>query len=79
MCASAVDGLSLNGAVDSGPGDVEQLSELSRGMRPRAVYFHQVALLGRRQLGLFAAKVAFGFGYLHSFSCSGADEVGFEL
>jgi hypothetical protein len=48
-------------------------------MRPRAVYFHQVALLGRRQLGLFAAKVALGFGYLHSFSCSGADEVGFEL
>ena len=48
MCASAVDGLSLNGAVDSGSGDVEQLSELSCGMCPRAVHFHPVALLGHR-------------------------------
>ena len=62
-----------------GPGDVEQLSELSCGMCPRAVHFHQVALLGHRQLRLFSAQAAFRFGYLHTLSSSGADGVGFEL
>ena len=48
-------------------------------MRPCPMDFYRVTLLGCRQRGLFAARVAFGFGCLHSFACSGSDEVGFEL
>ena len=70
---------SLNGSVDSGTGDVEQLSELARGMRPCPMNFHQVTLLGCRQFRLLAAEVTFRFGHLHSLSRFGADEVGFEL
>jgi hypothetical protein len=44
-CSSVVDGLSLNGAVDGGASDVEQLGEFARGMRAGLVDFHQVALL----------------------------------
>ena len=79
MCSSVVDGLSLNGAVDGGAGDAEQFGELGRRVRARAMDFHQVTLLGHRQLGLFAPEMAFRFGYLHPFACSGSDEVGFEL
>ena len=78
MCFSVCD-RSLNGSVDSGAGDVEQLSELARGMYTRAVHFHQVALLGRRQFRLLAPEMAFRFSHLHSLSRSRADEVGFEL
>ena len=78
MCFSVCD-RSLNGSVDSGTGDVEQLSELARGMRPRAVHFHQLTLLGCRQFRLLAPEVTFRFGHLHSLSGFGADEVGFEL
>jgi hypothetical protein len=48
MGSSVVDGLSLNGAVHGGAGDVEQFGELGRGVRSRAVDFHQVALLRHR-------------------------------
>ena len=70
---------SLNGSVDGGAGDVKQLRELARGMCTRAVHFHQVALLGRRQFRLLAPEMAFRFSHLHALSRSGADEVGFEL
>ena len=78
MCFSVCD-RSLNGSVDSGAGDVEQLGEFGGGMRPCPMNFHQVTLLGRRQFRLLAAEVAFRFSHLHSLSRSGADEVGFEL
>ena len=48
-------------------------------MFTRAVHFHQVTLLGRRQFRLLAAEVAFRFSHLNFLSRSGADEVGFEL
>ena len=78
MCFSVCD-RSLDGSVDGGAGDVEQLGEFARGMRTRAVHFHQVTLLGCRQFRLLAAEVAFRFSHVHSFSGSCADEVGFEL
>ena len=78
MCFSVCD-RSLNGPVHGGAGDVEQLGEFGGGMRPCPVHFHQVTLLGCRQLRLLTAEVTFRFGHLHSLSRSGADEVGFEL
>ena len=78
MCFSVCD-RSLNGSVDSGTGDVEQLGEFGGGMRPCPVHVYQVVLLGCRQFRLLAAEVAFRFGHLHSLSGSCADEVGFEL
>lgn len=74
-----VDGLSLDGAVGGGAGDDGQFGELARGMCLRAVHVHEVTLRGRRQSGLCAAKVGFGFGHLHPFTGSGAAKVGFEL
>ena len=65
MCFSVCD-RSLNGSVDSGAGDVEQLGEFGGGMRPCPVHFHQVTLLGCRQLRLLTAEVTFRFGHLHS-------------
>ena len=79
MCSSVFDRLSLNGSVHGGAGDVEQLGEFGGGMCPGEVHFHQVTLLRRRQLRLFAAQMTLRLGHLHSFSCSGADQVGFEL
>ncbi len=78
MCFSVCD-RSLNGSVDSGTGDVEQLGEFGGGMRPCPVHVYQVVLLGCRQFRLLAAEVTFRFGHLHSLSGFGADEVGFEL
>ena len=78
MCFSVCD-RSLNGSVDSGAGDVDQLGEFGGGMCPCPMNFHQVTLLGCRQFRLLAAGVAFRFSHLHSLSRSGADEVGFEL
>ena len=78
MCFSVCD-RSLNGSVDSGAGEIEQLGELARGMCARAVHFNQVTLLGCRQFRLLSPEVAFRFGHLHSLSGSCADEVGFEL
>lgn len=54
-CSSVVDGLPLNGAVDGGPSDIEQLGKLARGMRACEVDLHQVPLLRQGQLRLFAA------------------------
>lgn len=68
MCLSAFDGLSLNGPVDSGAGDVEQLGEFGGGMRARAVDFLQMALQSHRQFGLLAAQVTLRFSHLHPFS-----------
>jgi hypothetical protein len=38
-----------------------------------------VGFLAFAEFGLFAAEPAFGFGDLHAFAGSGADEVGFEF
>ena len=72
MCFSVCD-RSLNGSVDSGAGDVEQLGEFGGGMRPCPMNFYQVTLLGCRQFRLLAAEMAFRFSHLHSLSGSCTD------
>ena len=65
--------LSLDGAIDRGPGDVEKLAEFCCGMQAGGVQLQQMSLLGVGQFRLFSAKAPLGLGDLHAFTCSGAN------
>jgi len=70
---------SLDGPVDGGAGNREQLGELGAGVFARAPQLHEVRFLRGLELGLLAAQPPLGLGDLHAFSGPHPDQVGLEL
>jgi hypothetical protein len=71
--------LALDGPVDGGSRDVEELGEFCRGVRTSVVDLHQVTLLRNGELRLLAAEAAFRFRDLHALTGSSADQIGLEF
>jgi hypothetical protein len=69
----------VDGAVDRGPSDTEELGEFDLGVGAEVVQLKQVLGLVRLQFGLLAAQPAVRLGNLHPFSRAHPDQVGFEF
>jgi hypothetical protein len=68
----------LEGAVDRGPSDAEEFSEVGLGVGAEVVQLEQMLGLVRLQLRLLAAQPAVGFGDLHPLPDPHPDQVGFD-
>jgi hypothetical protein len=71
--------VALDGSVDGGPSDAEQVSEFGGAVLAGIVESDEVGFLAGVELGLFAAQAALGLGDLHPLACAQANQVGLKL
>jgi len=69
----------LDGAVDGGACDAEQLGDFGSGVRTLEVQLHQVVLLCSREFGLLTAQTALGLRHGHSLARAHPDQIRLEL
>lgn len=69
----------LDGPVDGGAPDAEQLGQFAHGVLLGGIQLAEVSLLAGCELRGLPAQPPLGLGDLHPFAGAGADEVGFEF
>jgi hypothetical protein len=78
VCRSA-GSVALQGAIDGGASDAEQIGQFGGAVLALPEEAHQVGVLTRIELGLLAAQLPLGLCDAHPFAGAQPDQVGLEL